>query len=353
MKNENIKRIYSFDAMRIIAACGVIMLHISADYLTDYDNNTTAFLLGNIFNSLSRFAVPVFFMISGALLLDERKNISAERIMKSTINILILLFSWSFLYTVAYNIVRPMLFKEPISFTEIFDTFFNGHYHMWYLYVLIGLYLITPILRLFIKRENADLIGKYLFFVIVVFFSALFANEIINNFSAKENVLLDFIDNFRLEYIYEPVVYYVLGWYIVHIGLAKKTRTVLYVGGFLGLIVSFVGTQLFFTNDKRNFFHANESINILLYSVAVFVAVHYLFTKKNITLNSFWLKLSGLTFGVYLIHCIYLFAFKLICKRFHIALLEIVIIFVGSTILSFVTTFVMSKIPLIKKLIRG
>ncbi len=353
MEIEKAKRIYSFDAMRIIAACAVVMIHTSADYIEQYDKGTMAFITGNIFNSISRFAVPVFFMISGALMLDERKSIPAEKILKSALQILTLIFSWSFIYTVGYNVIRPVIFNEPISLTKLLDTFFNGHYHMWYLYVLVGLYLITPVLRLFIKKENASLIWKYLVFSMVVLFGVLFANEIINKFFEQKDILLDFANNFRMEFFCEHAIFYVLGWYIVHIGLNKKTRVFLYVGGLAGLVVSFVGTHLFYIKGESEFFHSNDSLNIMLYSVAVFVIIHYIFINKDIALNHVWISLSSLTFGVYLIHCIYLFAFKLICKRIGFALLEILIIFVGSTLLSFVTIFIMSKIPVIKKLIRG
>ena len=169
------KRIYSFDVMRIMAVCAVIMIHTSAAFVTSRDN-ATAFLWGNFFNSISRFAVPMFLMMSGALMLNEDKEISTRKILKSAWNFFVLLVIWSVIYSAGYNIIKPIVFHEPISITTIIKTAFHGHYHLWYLFVLIGLYILTPILRLFIKRENAKLIRNYLLFFVIIGFCVPFVN---------------------------------------------------------------------------------------------------------------------------------------------------------------------------------
>ena len=68
-------RVCSFDLMRIIAICAVILIHISADYVKSYPNDSIEFISNNILCSCSRFAVPVFLMISGALMLNEEKKL--------------------------------------------------------------------------------------------------------------------------------------------------------------------------------------------------------------------------------------------------------------------------------------
>ncbi len=350
---EKTKRIYSFDVLRILASCAVIMIHTSADIIKEFDNNTTDFILGNALNSLSRFAVPVFLMISGALMLDENKKTSTKKIIKSALNILILTFSWSFIYSVAYDVIKPIVFGESISIPNILNTFFNGHYHMWYLYALIGLYLVTPLLRFFIKKENSNLIKNYLFLSIIICFLFSFINAFCNIYFSAQDEINDFINNFRFDYIYEYLIYYIMGWYIVNVGFTKKTRMLIYATGIASLVTSFITTQLFYSLEKSHYFHSNASLNVFIYSVSIFTFVHYLFEKKEISLNPFWVKISNFTFGVYLIHCVYLFIFKTISERFDSSLTVIITTFVGSVLLSFLTVFIISKIPIIKKLIRG
>ncbi len=350
---EKTTRLFSLDFLRIIAICAVIMIHISADFITDYDKSTTDFVLGNIFNSISRFAVPVFFMISGALMLDETKDVSNKKIIKSVFTFLLLTFSWSLIYTILYNIIKPIIFSEAIVITDILDTFFNGHYHMWYLYALIGLYAITPLLRCFIKKENSALIRNYLIFSIAICFLTSFINAICNMFLSSEDVVSNFFDNFNFKCFHEYVIYYVLGWYVVNVGFQKTSRIALYISALPSLIATFVLFQNSYPQDGANYFHENNSLNMFFYSLAVFVFIYYTFKEKNIVLKPFWIKISNLTFGVYLIHCIYLFFFKMLFGGLSSSLLKIIIIFVGSVLLSFVTVFIMSKIPLLKKLVRG
>lgn len=132
-------RIYSFDVMRIIAACAVIMIHIAADFVKELDRNSFGYVFANLLESISRFPVPMFLMISGSLMLDEDRTISRNKMAKIILDMLILLFSWSFFYAISFCVIKPILFNEEISMAFILSAFFNGHYHMWYIYVLVGL----------------------------------------------------------------------------------------------------------------------------------------------------------------------------------------------------------------------
>jgi surface polysaccharide O-acyltransferase-like enzyme len=67
--------------MRIIAICAVVMIHISAEFVNAFPNGTFDFVCGNILNSLSLFAVPIFFRISGALMLNEDKKVTTRKIL--------------------------------------------------------------------------------------------------------------------------------------------------------------------------------------------------------------------------------------------------------------------------------
>ena len=352
MDNKLRDRIYSFDIMRIIAACAVIMIHISADYVITLDGNTWDFLLANFFNSFSRFAVPMFVMISGALMLDENKAVSSSKILQIIWNMLFILFSWSFFYAISFNLIKPVLFHEEISVASAITTFFYGHYHMWYLYVQIGLYAVTPLLRFFVKKENATLIRYYLILAVIICFTIPFANHILNHFLYEKDALASFVNKFKLECFYEYLIYYVLGWYITHVGIQKKYHKFLYLAGITGLAITIIGTQIHSYMGNSNYFFENNSINVFVYSVALFTWIHSLFQTKKASLNQTWIKLSNYTFGVYLIHCCYLFIFNRITKAFHCVPIEIIVTFLCAAILCFLTVSIIAKIPFLKKFIR-
>ena len=354
-ENSAKNRIYSFDIMRIIAICAVILLHISADYVKSFPNNSLDFISNNLLNSLTRFAVPTFFMISGALMLNEDKKLSTKKILHAAGNLFILLIVWSVFYSISYYVIKPLVFNEDIAASAIFFAVYNGHYHMWYLFVLIGLYLITPILRTFIKRENLPLITVYLVLSIVIRFCVPFIDELIYQFTSWENLLSDYIAKYRIDYIYEYITYYIAGWYILTAEIKNHHRITLYVGGLLGYLGTFVLTQLFFdnTHGESNFFYANNSLNVFLYSIGMFTFLHHIFKNKNFLKTSIISKISSFVFGVYIIHPVFLFVFKTLFRNIGHSPLETLIIFFSATATSFLSVFAISKIPVIKKLIRG
>lgn len=353
MSNKNQERIYAFDVLRILSACAVMMIHISADFVKMLDRADGGFFLANVLNSLSRFAVPVFVMISGALMLDENKSIPAGKMWKSIWNMLCILFAWSFFYAISYDVIKPIIFHEEISVCAVLNTFFNGHYHMWYLYVLLGLYAITPLLRLLIKKENVTLVRHYLVFSVVVCFALPFVNHIFNHILPQKNVLGSFVENFQLHYFNEYLVYYITGWYIAHVGIQRKHRKFVYLVGIAGLGVTVVGAQTHFGTDMGNYYYENFSINVFAYGIAVFTWIYYLMQSKNSSLGERWVKLSNYTFGAYLIHCCYLFFFKKLTEGINDTSLRIILIFAPAVVLSFLTVAIMAKIPIVKKLVRG
>ena len=62
---EKKSRNISFDLLRIISAFSVVMLHVSAEYIHSNPVGSLDFQLANFMNSISRFGVPIFVMISG------------------------------------------------------------------------------------------------------------------------------------------------------------------------------------------------------------------------------------------------------------------------------------------------
>ena len=70
------ERNIAFDLLRILSAFSVVVLHVSSMYLMEYNVSTTDFKIANFINSISRFGVPIFVMISGAIFLSEDKKIT-------------------------------------------------------------------------------------------------------------------------------------------------------------------------------------------------------------------------------------------------------------------------------------
>ncbi len=135
------------DAVRIAAILGVIVLHACAPLTWNFDQRAT-WWVGNVFNSAARWCVPVFIMVSGALLLDpSRPGGTATFYRKRLARIGLPLLAWTLVYF-AWVELRS---DSPPSLAGDVMGVVQGrpYYHLWFLYMLVGLYLVTPVLRRF------------------------------------------------------------------------------------------------------------------------------------------------------------------------------------------------------------
>ena len=154
--NENISRILYIDILRSVSVFAVVLLHASAPFVENlYSNGAKIWWMGNIIDSATRWCVPVLIMISGRLMLSSQKEMEIFRFLKRRLSkVLIPLLVWSFVYMVWY---RELAFKLNISMVVLFiRNFYEGnvYVHLWYLYMLVGLYLITPIIKTYVNNTN-------------------------------------------------------------------------------------------------------------------------------------------------------------------------------------------------------
>ena len=139
-------------------------------------------------------------------MLNEDKQISDKKIFKSAGNLWLLLVIWSLIYAVAYYAALPAVMGSPVQFAELRYTAIYGNYHLWYLFMIIGLYLMTPIMRLFVKRENA----KYILWYIVAATAVQFV-------LCAAPAVEEYMAEFRWGFVSRYAVYYFAGWYITQI----------------------------------------------------------------------------------------------------------------------------------------
>lgn len=153
------------DLTRIIAIFFVIVVHVSYQLVFKWDNIPFDWwMLGNIVDGASRTAVSLFFMISGYLNLIHPMPWK-EYLRKRIPRILILLVSWSLIhmFLLAYTGQREY------TLVTAFEAILSGsvYDHLWFMYSLFGLYLITPV---FWKLVEADRQMVWYFVALWVFF---------------------------------------------------------------------------------------------------------------------------------------------------------------------------------------
>ena len=346
MKNT---RNISLDIIRIIAILFVAMIHVSAFFVINFDKSSIEFFTGNIFDSISRIAVPLFLMLSGALILNNDKNFELKNILKKILNIFVLTIIWSIIYSLLYDVILNIVKNRPINIKDIIISIGSGHYHMWYLYMIIGLYLVTPFLKQIIKEKNYNLI--YLFILLSIFFQFLI--PIINEISLvchPAKYIIKFIDKFELGFFNGFISYYLIGWLITNKDIKNKYKNRLYIIGLISLLIVIIRVQ--FTGNYK-YLYNTRNILLFFYAISMFLA---LYTKDTFNISekakNFISSLSKLTFGVYIIHPLIL---DIILKVFvykNFPVFYILIVHFLVILISFIITYIMSKIPVIKKLVR-
>ena len=163
------KRESNFDLLRIFSAFAVVMLHVSGGFLqiNEMKVPTNCSFSVMVLNHIVRFAVPCFFMLSGAFILDNERNADYKYFYKKALkNIGVTSVIFCLLYT-SYSIARLILSVFILN-KHGNDYFLNESFvvikslligqssgHLWYLFTLVGLYLATP----FVIRLASDLRG--------------------------------------------------------------------------------------------------------------------------------------------------------------------------------------------------
>lgn len=345
--------------IRIVAALAVVLVHVVAPFMNQNKVGSEAFVTGNVYGAFSRIGVQMFVMLSGALVLREDREYTFSTMWKSIRNLLFLLFFWSAIYAV----VHPLSLGHELTFASTVERFFMGHYHLWYLFMLIGLHLITPIFRTFVKKENKKYVGYYILLAAIFTYTVPILEFLGSEYGVRENLIHEYSRKFQIGVLGNYIAYYLLGWYLTTVEFSKKTRKLIYTAGALGCAFSIAGALYYSGGTVLRaysvFFH-NFTINIMCMSAAVFTFLHYSFKDRKLSdlTSGAIIKLSSLTFGVYVIHLYVMDVLKrVIPKLFEFGAFPAPLMVPCQWLLiagiSFVIIYILSKIPLLKKVVKN
>ena len=143
-RRRMMKRRYDYDILRVLSMLGVIYLHTAAGSLRNLEC-TGVWNFSNVVVAFATPAVPLFFMMSGALLLGEEKTADLRQLFRRRIpKVLVPLCAWSALILL-YSVVRGNAAGALDSLRQILNTPASVPY--WFLYALIPMYLLSPLLR--------------------------------------------------------------------------------------------------------------------------------------------------------------------------------------------------------------
>jgi surface polysaccharide O-acyltransferase-like enzyme len=332
--------------LRLISMFAVIVLHTASPLLFAYKGSSLHdWLTGDIYNALVRFAVPVFVMITGALLLHREYELGY--FLKKRIGRLILPFIfWSLVY-VGYR-----LYNEEFAFTGnlwadgkfVLNQLQTGaYYHLWYVYLLIGLYLFIPILGKFVRNATEK---ELIYFLVIWYLAMLLSTPYLGIF----NTAVD-LHNFT-----GYIGYLVLGHYLTYKQFNFKSLPVVAALLFMALVALMSwGTYYLQVRDHelKTFFYEPVGPFVVVLAACAFLIAKYTVVKLNPTLKHVCNNAGKYTLGIYLSHALVLNVFDLNDINFTIfnPILSIPLIALACFLLSWLLVYGMSKVPGIKHLV--
>lgn len=336
------ERVIWLDLLRIFAAFCVVTIHI--DYIFK-DNFANAGLVQNNMRSILHVIIstadPVFFMISGSMMLSNKRNYSLNQIVRKKISKLLIAFAfWSFIYSFINNIIIRYWHGKITEgiLKDFVKDFFTGYNHMWFIYALILLYLSIPFLKKICEEKNTELlfIAISSLTYILSFFNYFFICKPLNMLA--EQIGLNTIIGYSL--------FFVIGHYLLNYEIPSKTRYCIY---FITLTV--VACMNIFNKE-----YAYLSFPNGLMAVSVFLIFKYGVSKIRTSERSkkFIAFVSSLTFGSYLLHQVYSIAIRFIAKYIicdSVVIVLDVLVSLGVFIMSLFSVYIISKIPILKKYI--
>jgi len=278
------------DSLRVISTIAVIILHVSAPILYEYGKiSEESWHIGNFYDGMVRFCVPVFFMLSGALLLGKDYDLSSF-LKKRFWRIIPPLIFWSLIYIFYDYILVGEKYFTLIEFIKmvIKNLFYGSKFHLWFIYTLLGLYLFIPILRKWIKNSgNKEIVYFLIIWVLTIIYS-------IPHFNI-------YLPKVPLTNFTGYIGYFVLGYFLSNLTIKNKYVPIMFI--LIGMSITIYGTYYLTlkNNEYSEYFYGYLTPNVLLSSMGIFLLFKN-FVIKNKRIRKVILFFSKHSFGIYLVH---------------------------------------------------
>ncbi|MBN1287138.1 MAG: acyltransferase family protein [Anaerolineae bacterium] len=349
------ERILYLDVIRAYAILTVVWLHAAAPLAYEFNSlSASAWWVANLLDAIARPAVPLFLMVSGFLLLDPKKKDEPVSVFyrKRMLKVIVPFVGWASIY-LAWRAIGG---GEQFTPVEFIREIINGpvYYHLWFIYMMIGLYIVTPILRVYARHADT---GNLTYFVLLWFVVASIVPAL--------NKLLNLEIGIQFVVTTNLVGYFMLGHLLRGVKLnAKQFKIALLV--IAGCIAfSAIGTYILTVRADGvldQSIYQRDSPNNVVYAIALFLVIKSLDFKPLFQryprvqpVVSFLSAASG---SIYFMHILvlellaggYLFGVKLSGFTVH-PIVGIPLVTLVTVIICTLVIIILKKIPLARALV--
>ena len=292
MNNGNYKKVY-LELLRVIACFFVIVNHTAVGITCVFFEGSD-FYLSSALLCMSRIAVPIFLMISGAVLIPKEETIKAQ--VMRIIRMLFVFIGASLLYYIKYIIEMNGRF----SLRDFLYIIYTGNVTnaFWYMYLYFALLIMLPLLRIIAKGIVEHKLYKLYFVIWALFFSVIPA-------LFKQFGVVEYTSDFNLSLLSGYVVYFIAGYIIDSQLNRKKSRKVYSLVGIAVLIgFGIVDGVIMYNMSKYDIkCYLFENVNYFMVAIPAFVVFYYSYYLEpvNNKVRQVISMIGGLTFGTYLL----------------------------------------------------
>lgn len=293
--NQSPRSLYMYiDYLSVISSLGIVLLHSHGEFYSFEPSLRWAECV--LFEIVFGAAVPCFYMISGATLMDYRKRCSTREYCSRRIRKTVIPFLFWSLFAACWSLKTGMITAEDITPASLVSWILNSNRNptYWFFLPLFAIYLSIPVLSL-IPEKHRRAMFRYLILCGFLFASVLPFLCGVADIAWNSDLSSGAFGGY--------VLFPVTGYYIHAYNIPGKLRKLLYAAGAAGFIICFAGTILlsYKENGASLFLVGNFSPFVILYSAAVFTW----FRNHRFRSAFLWNVVSCLrdtTFGVYLLH---------------------------------------------------
>lgn len=353
--------------IRLLSIVAVVWVHSTAEiFFYDAPFGSYNWWVADIYDSLVRICVPLLFMISGYLLLGKSEP-AMIFLKKRAMKVVVPLLAWSAIYLLWINFREYAHPSHASSMTpdwlqKIHDAGWLAllemlwtpmYYHLWFLYALLGLYLVTPLLRVLV--QNID--RRLLWYFILLSFIATTLLPMMETVTSTDSMI-------QLNMVRGDILYFVLGYMLGNMAIPKNTVPLMAVVAPVCGAITIAGIYYLTAashGELQQEMWWPAKPNVIGMSIAAFILLRH-WVEKCDRLNAgktaeVLVQLSAASFGVYLIHPLFLYAFGEGLFGFTLTsvsgnpVIFVPIVVLATFAASYVVIRIIQKIPVLRQIV--
>lgn len=333
------ERVFWPDLVRCFAIFLVVVVHTSSPVVLSFSEvEPRDWLLANAFDSFARVSVPLFFMISGYLVLNKDYNFISN-IFRVTKRVLIPLIFWSFFYISYAATEYGLSYFIEYDYLSLLKS--PAQYHLWFLYDIFFLYLLIPFMKAFIEKK-----------LVIYFMVFWFSKEFLGFMSVDVYWRFDPISKFA--------GYMLIGYYIGNIKeISFRIKVSCFIFFFVCFLITFFKTyQLSFeAGEFVKKYYSYRSPNVMIMSICLFILLKDA-DMRSCVMKTFITTTSKYALGIYGIHVLVIhllsigsFGFSISAMGYGGSGLALIVSILSVFIVSFLVVMLLGRIKIVKNIL--